>query len=149
MLIWRSPWIWPYGGLTLLLSLVLCPAWTSVDRLIIGGDATLAHFPYFVLWRDVIASGQLPFWNPYTFSGIPASADIELPPQESALAETQRRLRLWMLARGAGESQADEALVAVAEAVHGALAAAEGTPLGARLLVVHEAGGFAVSADLS
>ena len=81
----RVPWIWPYGGLGLVLSLVLWPAWVSADRMIVGGDTTLIHYPYFVLWRDALAAGELPFWNPYTFSGIPAFSD---PPGRLWLSAT-------------------------------------------------------------
>ena len=73
----HAPWIWPYGSLILVLSLVLWPAWISTDRLIVGGDTTLIHYPYFVLWRDALAAGEFPFWNPYTFSGIPAFPTLQ------------------------------------------------------------------------
>ena len=56
------------------------------------------------------------------FSGIPASVDIELPPDESALAETQPQAAAWMLARGVGDDQAAATLRAVGEAVRGVLA---------------------------
>src|SRR5262245_40587318 len=70
-------WCWPYGGLALLLSSVLWPAWTVTDRLIIGEDTLWIHYPYFVLWRDSLAAGELPFWNRYTFGGIPAFPTLQ------------------------------------------------------------------------
>ncbi|MCC7104527.1 MAG: YfhO family protein [Chloroflexi bacterium] len=70
----QAPWFWPYGALCLVMALVVWPAWLSQDRLISGGDAVIQHYPWFVLWRDALAAGQFPFWNPYTFSGLPAFA---------------------------------------------------------------------------
>jgi serine phosphatase RsbU (regulator of sigma subunit) len=83
------------------------------------------------------------------FGGVPASVDIELPPRESALDETRRRLRLWMLARGAAGSQADAALLVVGEAVRAVMEPVGGEPLGVRLQIVHEAGAFDVTANPS
>jgi hypothetical protein len=69
---WR--WLWPYGGLAALLIALLWPMWTTTDRIISGGDAVLIYYPWEVLWRDALAAGEFPFWNPYTFSGVPAFA---------------------------------------------------------------------------
>ena len=65
----------PYVALGLLLTAVMRRAWTSPNELTVGGDVLLIHYPLFVLLREVLASGALPWWNPYTFSGLPAFAD--------------------------------------------------------------------------
>ena len=70
----RLPWLWPYGGVALVIFVAMWPAFTTTSRLIIGGDTTLIHYPWFVYWRDQIAAGHFPLWNPYTFSGFPAFA---------------------------------------------------------------------------
>lgn len=49
-------WLWPYG-------------------LIAGNDLALQHYPWQVLLREMVAAGQFPFWNPYTFGGVPAFAN--------------------------------------------------------------------------
>jgi hypothetical protein len=51
------------------------PAWSTPGLLVIGGDTHLYHYPWQVLWRDALAAGEFPFWNPYTFSGVPAFAN--------------------------------------------------------------------------
>jgi serine phosphatase RsbU (regulator of sigma subunit) len=83
------------------------------------------------------------------FHGAPANLDIELAPDLSKLAEAHRRLRLWMLARGASERSCEATRVAVDEAVRSALDDAEEPPLGVRLTVVHDGDRFAVTADAS
>jgi Bacterial membrane protein YfhO len=65
----------PALALALLLAVVVGRAWTTRDQLIVGGDVLLIHYPLFVLWRDALAAGAFPWWNPYTFSGLPAFAD--------------------------------------------------------------------------
>ena len=67
----------PYVLLTVVLAAVMWPVWTMTDRLVIGGDTVAIHFPWFVLWRDLLAAGEWPFWNPYSFSGIPAFATLQ------------------------------------------------------------------------
>jgi len=59
------------------LALAMWPAWTATDRMVTGGDAVAIHFPWFVLWRDLLAAGEWPFWNPYSFSGMPAFATLQ------------------------------------------------------------------------
>jgi hypothetical protein len=66
--------LWPYGALAALLFVVMWPAWTTTSRIVISGDATLIHFPWFQFWRDELSHWRFPFWNPYTFSGFPAFA---------------------------------------------------------------------------
>ena len=67
----------PYGVLTMILGLVLAPAWLTTRLLVLGGDVHVIHYPWFVLWRDSLAAGEFPFWNPYSFSGIPAFATLQ------------------------------------------------------------------------
>src|SRR4051812_13783049 len=71
----HAPWLWPYGVLDLALAVVLWPAWTARDLLILSGDTLLQHYPWQVFWRDMLAAGEFPFWNPYTLSGEPAFAN--------------------------------------------------------------------------
>jgi hypothetical protein len=74
---WSAAWVWPYGALALLLVLAMWPAWTTAHELVIGGDSFLVHYPYFVLWREALAAGEFPFWNPYTFGGVPAYPTLQ------------------------------------------------------------------------
>lgn len=68
------PWLWPYGLLGGVLLLAMGPVWTTAEE-VIGGDILLQHYPLQVLWRDLLAAGELPFWNPYTLGGQPAYAN--------------------------------------------------------------------------
>ena len=34
-------------------------------------DTLLAYYPYFLIAREIVRSGNLPLWNPYTLSGTP------------------------------------------------------------------------------
>lgn len=67
----------PYPLLAVVLAAVMWPAWTQTDRMVTGGDAVAIHYPWFVLWRDLLAAGEWPFWNPYSFGGIPAFATLQ------------------------------------------------------------------------
>jgi len=67
----------PYLALTVILALVMWRAWLTTTSLVAAGDVLLIHYPWFVLWRDLLAAGELPFWNPYSFSGIPAFATLQ------------------------------------------------------------------------
>ncbi len=71
----RLPWLWPYGTLGLLIATIVAPAWITTDRLVIGGDIAAQQYPLHVLWRDLLASGEWPFWNSYVMGGMPALAD--------------------------------------------------------------------------
>ena len=69
---------WPvYAGLAVLLGGVMWPAWTSTHKLVSGGDVELIHYPWFVLWRQMLAAGQWPWWNAYTLGGLPAFATLQ------------------------------------------------------------------------
>jgi len=67
----------PYAVLTIVLAAVMAPAWLTTSLLVVGGDVHVIHYPWFVLWRDALAAGEFPFWNPYSFSGIPAFATLQ------------------------------------------------------------------------
>jgi hypothetical protein len=54
------------------------PAWVSRDRLISGGDVLLQYYPVQYFFRQALSQGDFPFWNPYTFSGVPAFANLNL-----------------------------------------------------------------------
>jgi hypothetical protein len=66
-----------YAILTAILALVMAPAWVTTSLLVVGGDVHVIHYPWFVLWRESLAAGEFPFWNPYSFSGIPAFATLQ------------------------------------------------------------------------
>ena len=70
-------WLWPYGALVATLALTVAPAWWTVDRLVVGSDVAAAHYPWFVLARDMLAAGEVPLWNPYKFGGHPAFATLQ------------------------------------------------------------------------
>src|SRR5690242_19661536 len=67
----RLPWLAlladPYLVLGLILATVMWPAWLTTHALVVSGDVLLIHYPRFVLWRDALAAGEIPFWNPYIF----------------------------------------------------------------------------------
>ena len=68
--------VWPYGVLVVLLVGVMWPAWSTRDQIVVGSDVLAINYPFLVLWRDALAAGEFPFWNPYTLSGSPAFADL-------------------------------------------------------------------------
>lgn len=72
----RRPWT-PYVWLAVLLGVVVWPAWTNTQQLAVGGDVMLIHYPWFVLWRQMLAAGQWPWWNTYTLGGLPAFATLQ------------------------------------------------------------------------
>jgi hypothetical protein len=57
------------------LALFMWPAWGTADALLVGGDLLLQHYPWQVLFRDSLGAGEFPFWNSYTFGGVPAFAN--------------------------------------------------------------------------
>ena len=70
-----SAWLWPYGALLGTMGIFLWPAWSTPDLLIARNDLLLQFYPWHVLFRDSLSAGEFPFWNPYTFSGVPAFAN--------------------------------------------------------------------------
>ncbi len=74
-----------------------------VDELRSAAAAVTADALADILIRDVaevIAAADDVALLVMRFADIPAEIDMVLPPDPAALAETRRRLRLWMLARG-------------------------------------------------
>jgi len=82
---------WASVVVAVLLVVIMWPAWTTTDRLVIGGDTLLIHFPWFVLWRDALGAGQLPMWNPYTLGGLPS-----LPTLQSGFGYPPHWLLTWL-----------------------------------------------------
>jgi hypothetical protein len=67
------------AALALLLGItfvVLFESLTQPGRLILGHDVD-QQFNWEIFNRHALASGQLPLWNPYVFSGFPALADFQ------------------------------------------------------------------------
>src|SRR5438874_2027380 len=42
-----------------------------------GGDLTMQFLPFRSFGFDELARGEIPQWNPYTFSGTPYAADFQ------------------------------------------------------------------------
>ncbi len=102
-----------------LLAVGLLAALTAVffGRLLFGGqalffgDTIMGMYPALDLWRQYVAAGHLPLWNPYIFTGIPFLADAEfstyyptmvlnlLFPPHRAMA-VDMALHVFMLAAG-------------------------------------------------
>jgi hypothetical protein len=81
------------------------------------------------------------------FTGVPASAEMELASAEPAAArETRRRLRAWLLARGVDESASDEALRDADEALRAH--AHPPAPFGLRLHVAVDGGEVRIAVDV-
>jgi hypothetical protein len=40
-------------------------------------DAIILHMPWRTLYREALLRGEMPFWNPYNFSGIPFLANLQ------------------------------------------------------------------------
>jgi hypothetical protein len=51
------------------------PPWNSVERSAVQnqvmGDVITAHAPWRYLYRAAYRSGEIPFWNPYSYGGMP------------------------------------------------------------------------------
>ena len=70
-----GPW-WPYLVLTAVpLAAFVLPDLIS-GRLLMTGDNIQQNYPLRVLVGSMFRHGQLPFWNPYIFSGTPLMADF-------------------------------------------------------------------------
>src|SRR5688572_15934206 len=55
---------------------LLAPALVRTDLLVYGGDVR-QHYSWELYNRQALASGHLPLWNPYYFTGFPALADFQ------------------------------------------------------------------------
>lgn len=70
------------GTLILLLFIVFSvfPVLTMIinDGALAYGDDIASHFPYHEFVKFMISNKQLPFWNPYTYSGVPFFANIQM-----------------------------------------------------------------------
>jgi len=62
----------------ILLVLALFHRFFLFGEVLIGGDLINNYIPYKHIFVEQIKSGQFPFWNPYTFSGKPFYADIQI-----------------------------------------------------------------------
>ena len=70
-----GPW-WPYLVLTAVpLAAFVLPDLIS-GRILMSGDNIQQNYPLRVLVGSMFRHGQLPFWNPYIFSGTPLMADF-------------------------------------------------------------------------
>jgi hypothetical protein len=49
-----------------------------LDQALYFGDTLLSMYPTAAFWRDAVARGDLPLWNPYILAGMPFLADAEL-----------------------------------------------------------------------
>lgn len=64
------------GAFAAMLLAVLAPAWFKPRQLLANfGDLYAYHYPLRHLLASTVASGRLPFWNPYIFSGLPLAAN--------------------------------------------------------------------------
>ena len=82
------------------------------------------------------------------FGDVPAMVAMNLPADPLALADAQRRVQLWLAARGVSEARSAAAMLALAEALSNALERADpSTALGIRLRISHEGGDVQIAVD--
>ena len=72
--IWRWRRFLAVIGL-LLLPPAVFPQPALLQRVFFRHDVQHYFYPYHLLPARLVAQGQLPFWNPYAFSGIPLLGD--------------------------------------------------------------------------
>jgi hypothetical protein len=66
------------GACLAVLAALLAPALASPGRALANfGDLYAFHLPLRVLCASRLQAGQLPFWNPYIFAGVPLLADLQ------------------------------------------------------------------------
>jgi hypothetical protein len=70
---WDRAWIAP-AALAVLPWVVFLPA-ALMRGVFAHGDTQAYFYPYHVLPAALLKRGELPLWNPYTFSGLPLLAD--------------------------------------------------------------------------
>ncbi|MBV8462751.1 MAG: hypothetical protein JO368_05625, partial [Acidimicrobiales bacterium] len=68
--------VWPYLVLIAIPTAVFVLPDLLAGRLLITGDNLQQNYPLHVLVGSMYRHGQLPFWNPYIFSGTPLMADF-------------------------------------------------------------------------
>ena len=89
----QRPWLAVYGCVAVVLVAAVWPAWWMSDTLAISGDALIIHYPWFVLWRDALSVGEVPWWNPYTLGGLPS-----LPTLQSGYGYPVHWILTWLSA---------------------------------------------------
>lgn len=72
----RSTGIFLLSGFMGLILLYFWEALTQ-SKLMVDRDLPIFFFPNLKLWVDVVKAGQLPLWNPYSFSGQPLFASLQ------------------------------------------------------------------------
>jgi hypothetical protein len=71
---WRL--VWPLVVLALLCVIFYWDAlWLSPERIIAGNDLTSMFLNWLRFAKSSLGQGELPFWNPYLFSGLPFVAN--------------------------------------------------------------------------
>jgi len=68
--------LWPYLVLIAIPTAAFVLPDLIAGRLLITGDNLQQNYPLHVLVGSMYRHGQLPFWNPYIFSGTPLMADF-------------------------------------------------------------------------
>lgn len=138
-----SEWLPPAAiliGLAALLAYTFRSVLTAGPNQLPGIDASV-HYPWEVFTRLALSAGQLPYWNPYLFSGTPHLADVQTvvfyPPavllrwlRPEAFLSWQAVVHMWIggagtlfLARVAGVSWWGSAAAALVAAIGGTNAA--------------------------
>jgi hypothetical protein len=98
-------------ALAALLAYTFRPVLTAGPYQLPGIDASV-HYPWEVFTRAALTAGQLPYWNPYLFSGMPHVADVQMivfyPPavllrwlQPEAFLSWQAVTHMWIGGAGA------------------------------------------------
>jgi hypothetical protein len=68
--------LWPYLVLVAIPAAAFILPYVLDGRVLMAGDNLQQNFPLHVLVGHMLRHGQLPFWNPYIFSGTPLMADF-------------------------------------------------------------------------
>lgn len=74
----RRPWwvgLWAPVALLALLGVFFGPA-LAAGTMLAPHDGIALNYPLRLLWATVIRHGELPFWNPYNFGGMPFLATM-------------------------------------------------------------------------
>ncbi|HEX6323302.1 MAG TPA: hypothetical protein VFZ36_06220 [Vicinamibacterales bacterium] len=77
---WRVSW--PLAAVLAIELLAFAPALSQPGVLRApaakASDGTGATYPWHVFWRDEVAAGRVPFWNPFVFAGMPAAGEPQM-----------------------------------------------------------------------